>query len=100
MKRNTIRVVCNPYTNKISYYLKNELGEWNVFSGNSPLSRKYYRNTSIAERSVEILRKIDEIYNRKNKGVDILFEGTLENYNLILEVIKNSFTERDITCKL
>lgn len=100
MKRNAIRVVCNPYMNKMSYYFRNELKEWDVLSGNSPLSRRYFRNTSIAERSVEILHKIDEIYNRKNKGVDILFEGTVENYNLILEAIKNSFTDRDIRCKL
>ncbi len=100
MKRNAIRVVCNPYTSKMSYYFRNEIGEWDVLSGSSPLSRKYYTNASIAEKASEILMKIDEIYNRKNRGVDILFEGTNENYELILNTIKESFKERDISCKL
>ncbi len=42
--------------------------------------------------------KIDEIYNRRNKGVDILFEGTDENYKLILNTIMESFKERGIRC--
>lgn len=100
MKRNTIRVVCNPYTNKMSYYFRNEFGEWDVLSGNSPLSRKYYTNTSVGERAKEILKKIDEIYNRKNKGVDILFEGTAENYSFLLEKIKEILPDRDINCQL
>ena len=100
MKRNSIRVVCNPYTNKMSYYFKNEIGEWDVLSSNSPLSRQYYTNTSISERANEILTKIDEIYNRKNKGIDILFEGTSENYKRINEIVNSNFKGRDITCKL
>lgn len=100
MKRNAIRVVCNPYTNKMSYYFRNEFGEWDVLSGNSPLSRRYFTNTSIGERSLEILSKIDEIYNRKNKGVDILFEGTAENFELIQKTIIDSFADRDISCRL
>lgn len=100
MKRNAIRVVCNPYTNKMSYYFRNELGEWDVLSGNSPLSRKRFTNTSVAEKANEILEKIDEIYNRKNKGVDILFEGTTDSFNLLSETIKNAFSDRDVCCRL
>ena len=100
MKRNLLRVVCNPYTSTMSYYFKNEIGEWNVLSGNSPLSRQYYTNTSVQERSKDILSIIDEIYNRKNKGVDILFEGTIENFNIFSNTIKNEFAERDIKCTL
>jgi len=84
----------------MSYYFKNEIGEWNVLSGNSPLSRQYYTNTSVQERSKDILSIIDEIYNRKNKGVDILFEGTIENFNVFSNTIKNEFAERDIKCTL
>ena len=88
MKRNSIRVVCNPYLNKMSYYFKNEIGEWEVLSGNSPLSRQYFTNTTVTERCNQIVEKIDEIYNRKNKGVDILFEGTSENYKLLLHGVQ------------
>lgn len=100
MKRNSIRVVCNPYTNKMSYYFKNELGEWNVLSESSPLSRQYYTNTSIMERGAEILKVIDEIYNRKNRGVDILFEGTSDSFGCFTDEIKRNYADRDIRCTL
>lgn len=100
MKRNSIRVVCNPYTNKMSYYFKNELGEWNVLSGSSPLSRQYYTNTSIMERGSEILSVIDEIYNRKNRGVDILFEGTADSFECICQAIEQNYPDRDLKCTL
>lgn len=100
MKRNSIRVVRNSYANKISYYFKNELGEWEVLSGSSPLSRQYYTNTCISARAKDILSKIDEIYNRKNKGIDILFEGTTEDYNILNDTVHASFEGRDIICKL
>lgn len=100
MKRNSIRVVCNPYTKKMSYYFKNEIGEWTVLSGSSSLSRQYYTNTTIRERAKEIVAKIDEIYNRKNKGVDILFEGTTENYHYLCETIEKFYGNREINCIL
>ena len=100
MKRNTMKMVCNPFNNNISYYLKNELGEWDVLSGNSPLSRRYFTDTSIRERSAEILSKIDEVYNRKNKGVDILFEGSDESYEIMQKTIHKLFPDRDIRCQL
>lgn len=100
MKRNKLRVVCNPYTNKMSYYFRNELGEWDVLSGNSPLSRQFYTNASVEDRAKDILIKIDEIYNRKNKGIDILFEGTDKNYDFLLNTITQIFPERDICCQL
>ncbi len=30
-----IRVACNPYTSKMSYYFRNEIGERDVLSGSS-----------------------------------------------------------------
>lgn len=100
MKRNKIRVVCNPCTNKMAYYFKNEIGEWNVLSDSSPLSRKRYTNILFSEKVNELLTEIDKVYNRKNKGVDILFEGTTENYKLLLSTIQSSFKDRDIDCQL
>lgn len=100
MKKNLMRVVCNPYTNKMSYYFKNEIGEWSVLSGSSPLSRQFYTNTSVKERGKEIVEKIDEIYNRKNRGIDILFEGTSDSYKCFVDIIKNDFAGRDINCAL
>ena len=99
MRRNTVRIVCNPYTNQISYHFKSEKGEWDVLSGNSPLSRQHYTNTTIQARGDEIVSKLDEIYNRKNKGLDVLFEGTSKDYVCLCAFV-NNVKNRDITCKL
>jgi hypothetical protein len=100
IKRNSLKIVCNPYTNNVSYYFMNEQGVWVVMSESSPLSRKFYTDTTISERAKEILKKADEIYNRKNKGLDILFEGTSENYEILRTTLKELFPERDIVCSL
>lgn len=99
MKRNALRVVYNPIAKHISYYFKNEFGEWCVLSGSSPLSRQYYTTTSLKDRAVEIVLKIDEIYNRKNKGLDITFEGDESNYSLFKQAIIDVLKERNITCR-
>ncbi len=70
-----------------------------ILSGSSPLSRQYYAKTAIKDRYIEIIKKLDEIYNRKNKGLDIFFEGTSANYVYISNVINTYFPDRDIVCK-
>lgn len=99
MKRNTLKIISNPYTKQLSYYFKNEIGEWDVLSSNSPLSRKYYTNTSIKERGHEILNIINDVYNRKNKGVDIIFEGTSKEYSCLDEEVRNNYIECNINCR-
>ena len=98
--RNAVRIVCNPDTGSISYFFRNEMGEWMVLTGSSPLSRRYYTRTTIEERHKDIVEKLDEIYNRKNKGLDIFFEGTSANYNFIAGAVKKYLPGRDIVCKL
>lgn len=100
MKRNLMRVVCNPSTKQISYYFRNEKGEWTVLSGNSPLSGKYYTHTSLEERASDIVRKLDEIYNRKNKGLNILVEGSSREFECLQKAIGLLPSERDVNCKL
>lgn len=100
MKRNTSRVVCNPTVNHIAYYFKNEFGEWNTLSSSSPLSRQYYTSTSLKDRANEIVLKIDEIYNRKDKGLDIIFEGDDANYHLFEHAISENLQCRNVTCHL
>lgn len=100
MKRNKMRIVCNPYTHEMAYYLQNELGEWNALSADSPLSRQYYTKTTINDRVEKILGMTDAIYNRKNKGLDIIFEGTDQDFKCINKSLLRNFKDRDITCKL
>lgn len=99
MKRNALRIVCNPGTNRISYYFRNELSEWMILSGSSPLSRQAYTKTTIKERCKEILEKIDEVYNRKNKGVDIYYEGTPDGFECLRKSIDEYLPDRNLVCK-
>ncbi len=100
MKKNIIRVVCNPISKHISYYYKNELGEWNVFSGSSPLSRSFYTNTTIEKRAKEIVTKLDEIYNRKDKGIDIIFEGDENSFGIFKSAIEKYLPNRNVLCHM
>lgn len=100
MDRNALRIVCNPIEGQISYYFKNDDGTWGVLTGDSPLSRSYYTNTTMKERAKEIAEKIDEIYNRNNRGLDVLFEGTTQNFDYIRGAFHNYLPDRDIICTL
>ncbi|SFT61326.1 hypothetical protein SAMN02910301_2134 [Lachnospiraceae bacterium XBD2001] len=100
MKRNALRIVCNPISNNISYYFKNEIGEWCTLSDSSPLSRSSYKEASLEEKGSEIVKKIDEVYNRKDKGLDIIFEGEEKDYKLFEGYVKSLLSERNVTCVL
>lgn len=100
MRRNAIKIVCNPYNNQISYYFMNEKGVWTVLSGDSPLSRQYYTHTTMKDRAKEIALKIDEVYNRNNRGLDILFEGTTQSYDYIKGACEYYLQDRDIVCSV
>lgn len=100
MGRNALRIVCNPYNSQISYYFRNEKGLWTVLSGDSPLSRQYYTNTTMRERAKEIAEKIDEIYNRNNKGLDILLEGSKQSFDYFKVALEQFFPDQDIVCVL
>ena len=96
MNRNVLRVVCNSDNNCISYFFKNENGTFNPLSDSSPLSRKYYTYASLKDRAKEIISMIDEIYNRKNRGVDIIFEGSKIDYDFFEGTINYYFSDKDI----
>lgn len=97
---NTMRVVCNPIAKHISYYFKNELGEWSILTGSSPLSRNYYTSTTVLEKADDIVIKLDEVYNRNNKGLDIIFEGDEKSYGEFVDAIKRNLKGRNINCHL
>lgn len=100
MGRNKIRIVSNPLAKHISYYYKNELNEWNTFSSSSPLSRNYFTETIMNEKANEIVVKLDEIYNRKNKGLDITYEGDEEGYKIFQRAIKDNLKGRNVLCHM
>lgn len=100
MDRNVVRIVCNPYNNQISYYFMNDNETWTVLSGDSPLSRQYYTHTTMKDRAKEIALKIDDVYNRNNRGLDVLFEGTTQSYDYIKGAFEYYLPDRDIVCSI
>lgn len=97
MANNKIRIVCNPLAKHISYYYKNEKNEWIIFSESSPLSRNYYTATTLQERAEEIVIKLDEIYNRKDKGMEIIFEGDEDSYCYLQRAIEKNLQRRNVS---
>lgn len=102
MSRNKLKMICNPLSNHISYFFMNEQGNWVVLSENSPLSRQSYTNVQLDGNAETVIAKADEVYNRRNKGLDIVFEGSIAIFKHFKEeLIKYSEQKkRDLTCKL
>lgn len=98
--KNSLRIVSNPYDKHLSYYFMNEFGAWVVCSESSPLSRQYYTNTTLEERANEIISKIDEVYNRNNRGLIIFFEGTTRDFSILESTVSNLLPDSNIECKL
>ncbi|MGP1568499.1 MAG: hypothetical protein ACTTHM_07260 [Peptoanaerobacter stomatis] len=99
MVRNAIRIVCNSTKNKVMYFFRNKPKEWKELPSDSPLLRSDYTNTLFVDSAKDILIKIDEIYNIKNKGIDVFFEGTTEEYEILLKTVEEVLPERNIHCK-
>ena len=99
MNRNKVKIVCNENINSISYYFQNERSKWIRVSNSSELSRKEYIFTTIREKATDILGIINEIYNPGNRGVDIFFEGSDDDFSILCNAIKRDFSEDNITCK-
>lgn len=89
MERNCLRIVRNSSAGTISYYFKNEIGEWSAVSSYSPLSRREFTNVAIECNCKDIVDEINKIYNRKNKGLDIYFEGSANEYAILRKEIES-----------
>ena len=48
------------------------------------------------ESAKKILETADRIYNRKNRGLEIVFEGNSDEFAALQNAIKNDFQNRDI----
>lgn len=99
VKRNELKIVYNPSGKKLTYYFLDDSGEWNPVSGSSPLSRQYYATAELERRGIDIVKKIDEVYNRKNKGLNIVFEGPAKLCRQLEDQISSYLPGRDIKCE-
>lgn len=107
MAQNTIRIESNPYTKKVKYFWKNDGGEksWSDLSENrsSPFARskvsyKGFAEATIAHKAYDILNVINSNYNKGNNGIEIIVDGTKEDFEELNEVIKSSFPDSGMFC--
>lgn len=98
---NKVKIMYNPYENEIEYRKWNiESEEWQELGAKSEL----IRDTSLAKTNFqhaaeEILEHICKEYNHGNIGVEIIFEGTREDYLELNKLMENAYSEQNIECK-
>ena len=98
MDRNKIKIISNTNINRISYYFLNECGEWIRISNSSVLSRREYMQAVLQEKVRDILQAIADGYNPGNRGVDLFFEGTDQEFSTLQAAIEEFFLEENIKC--
>lgn len=104
--RNTIVIERNLYTSETKYLWKNDVA--NTLSDlsekiSSPFSRtkpdyKKFSTGLLTETAQEVVRVIDEVYNKSGMGLCIEVRGTEEDYLAIKNVIEAFFYDRHLEC--
>ncbi|MBS5509847.1 MAG: dynamin family protein [Clostridium sp.] len=91
-------IMANPYTQKIKYQFTGEDGEWADVAEESRLNSEAFTNTTIQREAVKIVREINSTYNMGNRGLEIEFNGTDEDYQYLSEIIEKRFKNDSIIC--
>lgn len=106
MEKNRVRIICNPYEKSIKYMrwcLDEELDvyTWRDLGSKSQLlSDEKYTNATIQHNAYEIVEEIVSEYNRGKVGLEIVFDGTKEDYDDLKEVVDKFFDQAGISCEL
>lgn len=97
-EKNTVKIVCNPYTQRIEYYRwDSEKEEWcQLNSYASPFSKPEFINVALQHKAYEILKHMNELYNPGNVGLDILFEGTKEDMEYLSLITNKHYSSCNI----
>lgn len=92
--KNYFIIRCNPYTQTIEYeYFNSETGEFCNPDDSSDLAKDEFRKSVLWNKGYEIVSYINEKYNNGNAGMEIIFEGTEENYEFLKELIDKYFSD-------
>ena len=98
MTRNLIKIKSDSNSNALTFYIMNEQQKWCPVSNSSVLSRKEFVDSAIGEIADKLIRTIDLSYNICNRGVDIYFEGTDREFEILSNTISRSFVDKNIKC--
>ncbi|WP_029540692.1 hypothetical protein [Selenomonas sp. AB3002] len=99
--KNYIKIIHNPHNGQVSFHFREEDGKWRALSSYSPLTRPEYTNMKnlSSEALHKLIEKIDEVYNRNNRGLEIVYEGSETIFDSIRRIIRNGYQNRCIKCK-
>lgn len=106
MEKNKVKIICNPYEKSIKYmrwcldeeqdiYIWKDLG-----SKSQLLTDEKYTNATIQHNAYEIVEEIANEYNRGKVGLELVFDGTKEDYEDLKEVVDKFFCKAKVTCQL
>lgn len=98
MNRNKVKIRYNSYDKKIEYFWLEQNNEWVQVSEDSGLLKKDYTNVTIQYKLYDIINQINRKYNFGKRGLDIVFEGTKEDFDDVENVVKNYFDKDNIDC--
>lgn len=94
--KNYVKIKCNPYIKRIEYYYLNESGEWVPVS--SKLAADAFTKVTIQHKVHEIIQEINKVYNLGNKGLELIFEGTEDDYRDVCTELSEYFADYKINC--
>ncbi len=98
MEYRQFRIVYNPYMKTVEYYWEKENGTLEEVSAISELASDKYKNITLQNRAYEILEIINNEYNQGNIGLEIIFEGTKEDYNELKDIVETYFGDQNMIC--
>lgn len=96
--QNRIKIVSNPTTKSLTFFLMNEKGKWCLVSNYSELSRSKFTASSIFDSGESIVAVIDRDYNTGGRGVDICFEGPEDEFIYLQQCVAKHFKDQNIEC--
>lgn len=95
-----IKIIYNPYAQKAAYKRWSN-GAWIDLGSNSQLnSEQYQNNITLQNRGIDIVRQILEDYDDGTIGVNLVFEGTDNDFEDLQNILTLYFPEKEykITC--
>lgn len=95
--KNMVKIICNPYTNNIDYKFWDIENEgWNSFYEGSMFNDDKFINTALQKVAYDIVKELKDNYSPGTTGLNIIFEGTNEDYEHLKDIINSYFSDTEI----
>ena len=99
MPNNQIQIAYNPYKKKIQYsYRRNSDQEWEPLHGNGELTKQEFCEGTLQNKASEIVQALLKDYCGKNRGLELKFQGTRQDWEDFKTIIRQIDLEKKIMC--